>query len=164
LRTKHPLHEGVGLRLYIPKTISLVVDAKEDEHIMDSADWQDLADVMEYCSSFADLKRMVKKGFDHSNVKLRYPGMAMKSYPNGSVGDWYISLLNAWGDYVVDVKKGQEFPAALDKDLLMARMAEDMNCTVKTAEKRLLTLKQGGYVKMEFGKVIFPKDNLEVEG
>ena len=151
------------MKLYIPKNVSLIVDAKPEEHVMDASDWQSLADVMEYCNSFDDLKQMVKKGFKTSNVQLRYPGMEMKDYPNGSVGDWYISLLNAWGDYVVDVKGGKEFPAAIDKDLIIARMAEEMNCSAKTAEKRLETLKNAKYIRVEYGRVIFPKDNLKAE-
>lgn len=148
------------MRLYLPKTLGLIVDAKEDEHIMDLADWQCLKDVMEYCDSFEDLKKVVVRGINKTNVKLRYP-WKLKQVPNGSVGDWYISLLNTYGDYVMDVKEGKEFPAALDQELLAARMAEDMNCTAKTAKQRMLTLKTGGHIKMEYGKVVFPAENIE---
>jgi hypothetical protein len=148
------------MRLHIPKNVSLVMDAREDEYVMDMNDWLILQEVMECCKDFNDLKRKAGKAMAQTNVELRYPGMLMKTVPNGSMGDWYISLLNCWGDYVEEVLEGKTFPAAIETDIIIARMAEDMNVSIPTARKRLDSLRMGKYIKMEYGAVLFPKENL----
>ena len=152
------------VKLYVPRTVTSPFDMNDDEYFMNASDWLILQEVMVHFKSFEDLKFRAGNSLAKTNVQLRYPGMKMKSYPNGSVGDWYISLLNAWGDYVMEVKDGKEFPSCLETNVLVARMAEEMGCTAATAMKRLDTLKKGGHIKIEYGMVDFPKGNLLDKG
>ena len=55
------------MKLYIPKQVSLITDAKEDEHVMDLMDWQDL-------ESVRDRAKFIKQSQEFTQVhKASFP-------------------------------------------------------------------------------------------
>ena len=88
-----------------------------------------------------------------SAVVLEFPVLSLESYPEGQVGDWLIAVLNVFGQIGV---KEEGVPEKLDRNRLLALMCMEMDVTDKVAKDRLRTLKNGRWLKEEYGCVKFP--------
>jgi hypothetical protein len=91
-----------------------------------------------------------------SAVILKFPVLSLESYPEGQVGGWLIAVLNIFGKR--GVESGGDVPDRVDRNWLLTRMCEEMDVTDKVAKDRLRTLKNGHYLREEFGCVKFPVD------
>lgn len=152
------------MRLYIPKKMVRPTEATDEEYVMDMVDWMDLAEIMEVFPDFAHLKAAVAKSKTvNGKIDCRYPGMVMKSLPVGSQRDWYNAVLNCFGDYCERDLKRAKFPESMDKKLLLSRLAGELSCSPPIAKTRLDALVNGRWLKLDYGMIMFPTDNLRSE-
>ena len=142
------------MKLYVPRELTMPVDVKSDEHVLDLKQWMDLQAVLEDYKSFDEVLRALSKNTKKCYIDLRYPALALKEMPDGSVGDWLITVVNIFGDEAVE--GGGKLPAGLPKPRLLVRMAEEMDVTERVAKTRLLTLMHGGYLEEQYANVLFP--------
>jgi hypothetical protein len=144
------------MKLYIPKQVSLITDAKEDEHVMDLMDWQDLYDIMEVFDSFKELKARVAKRKLEEKINIEYEGLKNiwdeDRMPHGTLRETFNAVVNIFGDEATDGRP----PKKLPKDRLVALLADQFGTTVRSVKPKLQAVITAGFLKEEYGAVIFP--------
>jgi hypothetical protein len=144
------------MKLYIPKQVSLITDAKEDEHVMDLLDWQDLYDIMEMFDSFKELKARVAKRKLEEKINIEYEGLRgiwdEERMPHGTLRETFNGVINIFGDEATDGRP----PKKLPKDRLVALLADQFGTTVRSVKPKLQAVITAGFLKEEYGAVIFP--------
>lgn len=144
------------MKLHIPKQVSLITDVKENEHVMDLSDWQDLADIMEMFESFKELKARVVKRKLEEKINIEYEGLRgiwdEERMPHGTLRETFNGVINVFGD---ESDNGHP-PKKLPKDFLLALLADQFGTTVRSVKPKLKSVIVAGYLKEEYGSVIFP--------
>ncbi|MCK9601264.1 MAG: hypothetical protein M0R06_19650 [Sphaerochaeta sp.] len=144
------------MKLYFPKQVSLITDAKEDEHVMDLSDWQDLYDIMEMFDSFKELKARVAKRKLEEKINIEYEGLKNvwdeDRMPHGTLRETFNGVINVFGDEANDGHP----PKKIAKDRLTALLADQFGTTVRSVKPKLKAVITAGFLKEEYGAVIFP--------
>lgn len=144
------------MKLHIPKQVGLITDAKEDEHVMDLMDWQDLYDIMEVFDSFKELKARVAKRKLEEKINIEYEGLKNiwdeDRMPHGTLRETFNGVINIFGDEATDGKP----PKKLPRDRLAALLADQFGTTVRSVKPKLQAVITAGFLKEEYGAVIFP--------
>ena len=148
--------EAEPMRLYIPKQVSLITDAKEDEHVMDLLDWQLLQDIMEGFDSFGELKARVDKRKLEEKINIDYEGLRNiwneDKMPHGTLRETFNGVINVFGD---EADNGRP-PKKLPRDRLEALLADQFGTTVRSVRPKLRAVVIAGFLKEEYGAVMFP--------
>jgi len=144
------------MKLYIPKKVELITDAKEDEYVMDLSDWQDLCDIMVFFESFKELKARVAKRKLEEKINIEYEGLRdiwdEGRMPHGTLRETFNGVINVFGD---EADNGRP-PKRLAKDRLLALLADQFGTTVRSVKPKLQAVITAGYLKEEYGAVLFP--------
>jgi len=120
----------------------------------------ELAEVAKGYASWNELINVLRCNIGKGRVILQYPSLELNDHPGGSVGDWLTIILNVFGRAGIEEMAGK-LPKSLPRLRLLARMAESMDCSEFIAEKRLLTLEHGGYLRESYGCIMFPVERLK---
>ena len=147
------------MKLYVPKNWPMPTDVKEDQHPMDLSDMLMLKEIMEQFEDFEQLRRCVAKNYKKEKVQIRYPNLATiwdeSKLPNGSLRDTFFAVINVFGG---SVPAGCPIKDRLPYPMLVARVGDEFGCEYKTAKGKVTSLKNGKYLKEEFGQILFPKE------
>jgi hypothetical protein len=134
--------------------MQMPLDVKEDETSPSLAEWIDFKECCEDYKDFQEVLRALRKVTKSYHVDLRYPNLALKEYPPGSVGDWLICVVNIFGEIAEEENDGKVKP--IPRPRLQVKLAAEMNTSERTAKTWLNTLINGGYLKVDFGNIPFP--------
>lgn len=151
------------MRLYVPKDLSMPLHAKEDEHVMSLDDALLLKEVMECFESFEELKRLVAKNYKKEKVNIRDPGLRHiwkeSKLPQGSLREVFNAVVNVFSREAVD--SGGMIKDKLPSNFLIARVGDEFGIEYKTARQKIMALRRGGYLKEDYGQIIFPVELIE---
>jgi len=144
------------VKLYIPKSMMMVTDAKEDEYVPNLEDYATLKEIMELFPDFESLKKAVSKHFRKEKIEMRHEQLKDiwrdDLMPKGSMVWTFNAVMNVWGDMADNGLK-----AKIPFELLVAHVADEMGVEFKTAKTKVDSLIKGEFLKMEYGGVLFPR-------
>jgi hypothetical protein len=147
------------MKLYIPKNFQLVADAPADSHVMDANDALILQEIMELFQDFESLKRCVSKNFKKEKIIIRDESLRdiwdEDKLPKGSLRETFNAVINVFVDHANEATDG-EIEHSIQRDMMIARIADEFGVQQKNAKDKLTALENGGYVKNEFGCTAFP--------
>lgn len=146
------------MKLYIPRHLTMAMDAKEDEYVMSIDDCIALKEVMEGYDSFEDLKRAVAKNLKGEKVEIRYEGLYdiwdEGKMPHGSMRANLNAVINVFGRH--SSMEDGKVSKSIAKDVMYAQVADEFGVEFKTGKMRVNGLLKGGYLREEYGRVLFP--------
>jgi hypothetical protein len=144
------------MKLYTPKQVALVMDAKEDEYVMGLSDWQILQDIMEVYNSFEELKHQVSMRKREEKIAIRHSGLAdiwdEGKMPKGTLRETFNGVINIFGDLG---EEGHPAKKVLTERLL-ALLADEYGSTVRSVKPKYLAVRSAGFVKEDYGATVFP--------
>lgn len=152
------------MRLYVPRNMTMPMDAKEDEYVMTMEDCLDLKAMMEHFDSFEELRKCVGKNFKKEKIKVRFSGLEdiwdESRLPKGSLRETFNAVLNVFGD----ISGGGKIKGQIPTNIVTARVADEFGVEFKTAKTKMKALMHGLFLREELGKIQFPIEFIKKGG
>lgn len=142
--------------------MTMPIEVREDETVMTLVDAMLLKEIMEGFRSFEELKAAVSKYHKSYNLDCRYP-FEFDDLPGGSVRDWFIAVVNVFGDEGVRKFKGSGVPSKLERKYLVSKVQEELGKVERTVNGYIQSLINSEELVEEYGMVLFPKHKLKVK-
>lgn len=144
------------MKLYTPRQVTLVMDAGEDEHVMDLNDWQILQDVMDVYNSFEELKHQVSMRKREEKIRIRHAGLEdvwnEEKLPKGTLRETFNGIINVFGDQGEDGHVAKSVPT----DKMLALLADEHGTTVRSVRPKYRAVVVAGFVRENYGTTVFP--------